>query len=83
MPLLSNMERRGIQKTLRKSIINLLQKRFVTLPNELVESINNLEDIPRLEQLNLETISVNSVEEFQKLIFQPQEQDSHPNLSNN
>ena len=92
MPLLSNMERRGMEKgieegmekgiekgiekgtrqNLRENIIGILAKRFGTLPNELVEAINKLEDIPQLKQLVLETVSVNSVVEFEQLIQREQ-----------
>ncbi|TAE56655.1 MAG: hypothetical protein EAZ87_17935 [Nostocales cyanobacterium] len=72
VPLLSNIELRAIdsttKKTRRKDIIKLLQKRFGNLPESLVESINQIDDIALLESLILETISVNSPEEFQQLI---------------
>ena len=48
-------------------IINLLQKRFGELSETLVESINQIEDISQLDQLVLETISVNSLAEFETL----------------
>ena len=76
MPLLSNMERRGMEKgtrqILRENIIGILTKRFGSIPDRLVEAINKLEDIPRLKQLHLETVSVNSVLEFQQLIQKEQ-----------
>jgi hypothetical protein len=74
MALLSNMELRGIERatrqTLQSNIISLLQKRFETVPAELVEAINNIEDISELQSLLLETVSINSVADFQQLLSQ-------------
>jgi len=82
MPLLSNIELRAIERglqqglqqgtkqNLKANIISLLQKRFETIPPELVESLNNLDDVSRLQELLLETISVNSVAEFALLLPQ-------------
>ncbi len=41
---------------------------FLSVPETLVETLNNIEDLARLKQLLLETIRVNSVEEFEGLI---------------
>jgi hypothetical protein len=72
MPLLSNMERRGLEKGTRKTsqkhIIKILEKRFGNLPENLVNTINQIDDISVLDDLHLESISVNSVVEFQNLI---------------
>ena len=42
--------------------------RFSLVPETLVETLNNIEDLARLKQLHLETIRVNSVAEFEELI---------------
>ena len=76
MPFLSTMEemaeKRGEERkeksTNKKSIINLLQKRFGKLPESLIESVNKIDEVAVLEQLLLETISVGSAEEFEELI---------------
>ncbi|MDY6803091.1 MAG: hypothetical protein SXA11_04700 [Cyanobacteriota bacterium] len=76
VPFLSTMEemaeKRGAEKTAKstnkKSIINLLQKRFGELPETLKESVNKIEEISVLEKLLLETVSVSSAEEFEELI---------------
>jgi hypothetical protein len=68
VPLLSNIEIRAIERIRRKDIIKLLQKRFGNLPESLVESINQVDDVALLESLVVETISVNSPEDFQRLI---------------
>jgi len=68
VPLLSNIEIRAVEKTHHKNIIKLLQKRFGKLPENLVENINQIADVALLESLIVETISVNSPEDFQQLI---------------
>ncbi|MBD2773496.1 transposase [Iningainema tapete] len=70
MPLLSNMELRGTRQTFKSNIISLLQKRFETVPSELIEAINSIDDISELQRLLLETVSVNSVADFQQLLSQ-------------
>ncbi len=81
MPLLSHMEERAIQRgreeglqqtrqILRSSIINILQVRFEAVPPELIEAINSIEDISELQRLLLETVSVNSVADFEQLLSQ-------------
>ncbi|NEO56278.1 MAG: hypothetical protein F6K54_26255 [Okeania sp. SIO3B5] len=70
--LLSAMEERGMEKGAKKAriqdIIDLLQVRFLSVPETLVETLNNIEDLTRLKQLHIETIRVNSMAEFEKLI---------------
>ena len=72
VPLLSNIELRAIERTTKKTrredIIKLLQKRFGYLPESLVKNVNRIDDVAVLESLVVETISVNSLEEFQQLI---------------
>lgn len=61
-------QERGAKETCRQNILDLLQKRFNTVPETLVKAINNIEDLAWLKQLHLETISVNSTAEFEQLI---------------
>jgi hypothetical protein len=72
MPLLTNIERRTIEKTEKKTrkqdIIKLLQMRFSNTPEILVENINKIDDISLLEQFLVSTISVSSLEEFAQLV---------------
>jgi hypothetical protein len=72
MPLLTNIEQRTIEKTtkqtLKQNIIKLLQVRFGDIPENLVASINQIDDTSFLEQLLTSTISVNSLEEFTQLV---------------
>jgi hypothetical protein len=58
----------GIIINLRANIISLLEKRFHTVSPELVSRINSLQEVSKLQQLLLETISVTSVTEFENLI---------------
>ena len=78
MEFLSTMEERAIERgqqigakeNCRQNILNLLQMRFNSVPETLVESLNNIEDLAFLKQLLLETIRVNSIAEFEELIQQ-------------
>ncbi|MEB3340120.1 hypothetical protein [Okeania sp.] len=58
----------GAKQTCRQNILDLLQMRFSSVPETLVETLNNIEDLAFLKQLHLETIRVNSVAEFEELI---------------
>jgi hypothetical protein len=72
MRLLSNIEQRALEKGAKEAhqqdILGLLENRFNTLPDTLVEKINQIEDLAQLKQLLLETIKVNSVAEFEQLV---------------
>ena len=72
MPLLTNIEQRTIEKTTKQTrkqdIIKLLQVRFGDLPENLVASINKIDDTSFLEQLLISTINVSSLEEFAQLV---------------
>lgn len=58
----------GIQETLKSNIVKILEKRFETIPNKLINSINNLNDRSKLQELLLETINVSSWQEFENLL---------------
>jgi hypothetical protein len=76
MPFLSPIEEMalergqqiGVKETRKQDIIKILQNRFDNLPDELVKSVNQIDDMSVLENLLLPSISVNSLEEFQQLI---------------
>ncbi|MBR8826320.1 MAG: DUF4351 domain-containing protein [Gomphosphaeria aponina SAG 52.96 = DSM 107014] len=76
MPFLSTMEKMAIERgkesgakeNCQKNICQILEKRFGKLSKDLVKQINQIEELNVLEQLHLETISVNSVADFQTLI---------------
>jgi len=68
MPLVTNIERRAIERTRKQDIIKLVQVRFGDIPQSLLENINQIDDISLLEQLLLSTIRVSSLEEFAQLV---------------
>ncbi len=68
MPLVTNIERRAIEKTRKQDITKIVQVRFGDIPENLVTSINQIDDTSFLEQLLLSTISVSSLEEFAQLV---------------
>lgn len=68
MPLVTNIERRAIERTRKQDIIKLLQVRFGDIRENLVTSINQIDDTSFLEQLLVSTISVSSLEEFAQLV---------------
>ena len=72
MPLVTNIERRAIEKTRKETqkenIIKFVQVRFGDIPQSLLENINQIDDISLLEQLLLSTIRVSSLEEFAQLV---------------
>ncbi|MDD1475118.1 hypothetical protein MEO41_28195, partial [Dolichospermum sp. ST_sed4] len=44
MPLVTNIERRAIERTRKQDIIKLLQVRFGDIPENLIASINQIDD---------------------------------------
>ncbi|GGA12192.1 hypothetical protein [Okeania sp. KiyG1] len=58
----------GAKATCRQNILDLLEKRFNSLPETLIKAINEINDLALLKRLLLETITVNSVAEFEELI---------------
>jgi hypothetical protein len=76
MPFLSTLEemaleegaKSGAKSTSQKHIILALQNRFGEIPNTLIETINQIEDVSLLESLFVPSITVNSLEEFEQLV---------------
>jgi len=76
MPLLSNMELRGMERgieqgtrqTARESVIIVLRSRFGEVPTEFAETINNIEDLSLLKQLLERAVTVNSLRDFQQFL---------------
>ena len=72
MPLVTNIERRTIEKTRKEThkenIITVVQVRFGDIPENLIVNINQVDDTSFLEQLLVSTISVSSLEEFAQLV---------------
>ena len=72
MPLLTNIEQRTIEKTtkqtLKQNTIKLLQVRFGDIPENVVTSINQIDDTSFLEEIFVSAINVSSLEEFAQLV---------------
>ena len=68
MPLVTNIERRAIERTRKQDIIKLVQVRFGDIPENLVTSINQIDDTSFLERLLVSTINISSLEEFAQLV---------------
>ncbi|MFO0150843.1 MAG: hypothetical protein ACK525_18715 [Microcystis sp.] len=72
MPFLSTIEEMALEEgaklTNQKHIILALQSRFGEIPNSLIETINQIEDVSVLESLFVPSITINSLEEFQHLV---------------
>ncbi|NCS79396.1 MAG: hypothetical protein GPJ17_20230 [Microcystis aeruginosa K13-07] len=72
MPFLSTIEEMALEEgaklTNQKHIILALQSRFGKIPNSLIETINQIEDVSVLESLFVPSITINSLEEFQQLV---------------
>ncbi|GAB1540866.1 hypothetical protein NUACC21_35350 [Scytonema sp. NUACC21] len=72
MPLLSNMELRGMKRgaleNARESVITVLRVRFGEVPPELMEALNNISELSFLKQLLEQAATVNTFAEFQQLL---------------
>ncbi|MGK7947100.1 MAG: transposase [Microcystaceae cyanobacterium] len=74
MPYVTSFERiarqEGIVQNGREAILEVLEVRFSSFPNELAEKINQLEDTEQLKTLHREAITVGSLAEFQEYLEQ-------------
>lgn len=72
MPFLSTIEEmaeeKGARNNCRNNILKILATRFNDVPELMDNSLRKIEDITILENLLLASISISSLEEFQKLI---------------
>jgi hypothetical protein len=72
MPFLSTIEEMALEEgaklTNQKHIILALQSRFGEIPNSLIETINQIEDVSVLEGLFVPSITINSLGDFQHLV---------------
>ena len=70
MPLLSNMELRGLEiGALRKAqddIKTVLQIRLGQVPLDIEEALNNISDLSILEEMLKSAVIVNSLDEFKQ-----------------
>ncbi len=68
VPLLSNMEIRGIGKNARESVITVLRLRLGEVSTDVTDSINSIEDLSLLKQLLEKAVTANSFVEFQQFL---------------
>lgn len=68
------------QEILRGTIVNILQMRFETVPNDSIAAINRIEDMTELQRLLMASVTINSLVDFGQLL--PKNLDSNPNNNN-
>ncbi|MFN6180443.1 MAG: hypothetical protein ACK4ZH_07045 [Dolichospermum sp.] len=68
MPLVTNIERRAIERTRKQDITKLVQVRFGDIPESLLENINQIDDTSFLEQIFVSAINISSLKEFAQLV---------------
>ena len=68
MPYLMSIERDAIIKTLQENVIEVLETRFAEIPRSLIDSINQISDLTELKQLLKESITIQSLADFQNLV---------------
>lgn len=77
MPFLTSFERDGIMQgrlqSSRESIIIILETRFENVPEVLKNQINALNDLQLLKSLHKQSVTISSLEDFEKLLTQSQE----------
>jgi hypothetical protein len=64
MPLLSNMELRGIERTARTAIKTVLQARFGSVTSDIEDFLSQISDLPTLEKILTIAATVNSPDDF-------------------
>lgn len=70
MPSLMSIERDAIIKNLQENVIEILETRFAEIPRSLIDSINQISDLAELKQLLKQSITIQSVVDFQDFIVQ-------------
>lgn len=73
MPYITSFERLALVETLQEVILEALSLRFGTLPQGLVDALNQVDDVARLKQLHRSSVTTVSLEEFQSLLSQSAE----------
>jgi hypothetical protein len=75
MPYITGFERDGMVINARENLIEVLQTRFGIIPDELSGRIQEIEDLAVLKRLHKQSITIASVEEFERLMDEVR---SHP-----
>ena len=68
MRYITGFERDGMVINARESIIIVLETRFETVPSELSNSLEEIKDITVLKRLHKQSITIGSVQEFERLL---------------
>jgi hypothetical protein len=68
MPYITGFERDGMVLATRESVIDVLETRFEAVPSELSNSLEEIKDITVLKRLHKQSITIGSVQEFERLL---------------
>jgi hypothetical protein len=68
MPYVTSVERIGIKKGIRESVIDNLEVRFEVVPQSIAEAIEEIEDVSILKMLHRKAVTVGSIDEFMRLL---------------
>jgi hypothetical protein len=72
MPYITSFERDAKLEIARESVIEVLETRFSSLPNDLSQRINAINDLALLKRLHKQAITVTSVEEVVQILTESQ-----------
>ncbi|AOC54037.1 hypothetical protein amyaer_3332 [Microcystis aeruginosa NIES-2481] len=70
MPYITSVERMGMEKGMRESVIDALEIRFENVPSELVNKISQIQDTSLLKNLHRQAITLDSISDFQDYLNQ-------------
>ena len=70
MPYITSVERMGMEKGMRESVIDALEIRFENVPSELVNKISQIQDTSLLKNLLRQAITLDSISDFQDYLNQ-------------
>ena len=83
MPYVTTYERKGFQRGIlqksREDVIEILETRFQTVPNNMTQAIQALENTSLLSKLHKEAILVESLEKYEKQLEKALKNDNIPN----
>ncbi|MBZ8181438.1 transposase [Oscillatoria salina IIICB1] len=72
MPYITGFERDAIAQNTRESTIEVLQIRFETVPENINQILDTIENLPQLKQLHRQAVTVDSLQEFEQILAQIQ-----------
>jgi len=70
MPYITSVERMGMEKGMRESVIDVLEIRFENVSSELVDEISQIQDTSLLKNLLRQAITLDSISDFQGYLNQ-------------